>query len=692
MIRAAAVISALTVATLAGAAQARPINQKDLVGLDRVTDAQVSADGRFAAYDLVRLKPDGSGRSHSIWTVATDGRSAPAQRAEGANPRWAADGTLYYLAKGQVWSLCATCEAKAARQVTKLPLDVDSFRIAPDGGRLVVSMAVFPDADDPAATQARLDAQEKGKGTARIFDRVFIRHWDTWADGRRNHLFSVPLKDGVAAGAPVPLMKGFDGDAPSKPFGDDSDYAISPDSRSVVFSVRMAGRSEPWSTNFDLYSAPIDGSAAPKNLTAGNPAWDAGPVFAPGGQLAFRAMKRPGFEADRFGVMLQASDGAAREIDPQWDRSADALAFSGDGRTLYVQAGDVQHTKLFSMNAATGAVTPLTGAGHVGGFDVAHTPKGDVIVYTRDAMNQPPELFVLRPGAKPVQLTQHTKAQLAGIDFSPAEPFTFAGWNGETVHGWVVKPAGWRPGVRYPTVLLVHGGPQGSWSDSWSTRWNPQVWAGWGYGVVMIDPHGSTGYGQGFTDAVSGHWGDRPLEDLQKGWAAVQAQNPWIDGDRACAAGASYGGYMVYWMAGVWNAPWKCLIDHDGVFDNRIMGYATEELWFSEWENGHSTPWQNPEAYERFNPVNHVAEWKRPMLVIHSDLDYRIPVEQGIAAFTALQRKGVDSRFLNFPDENHWVLKPQNSLQWHDTIQDWLGRWIGPNAAPSSPAKQDASR
>lgn len=246
--------------------------------------------------------------------------------------------------------------------------------------------------------------------------------------------------------------------------------------------------------------------------------------------------------------------------------------------------------------------------------------------------------------------------------------------------------------MRYPTVLLVHGGPQGSWSDSWSTRWNPQVWAGWGYGVVMIDPHGSTGYGQGFTDAVSGHWGDRPLEDLQKGWAAVQAQNPWIDGDRACAAGASYGGYMVYWMAGVWNAPWKCLIDHDGVFDNRIMGYATEELWFSEWENGHSTPWQNPEAYERFNPVNHVAEWKRPMLVIHSDLDYRIPVEQGIAAFTALQRKGVDSRFLNFPDENHWVLKPQNSLQWHDTIQDWLGRWIGPNAAPASPAKQDAAR
>jgi dipeptidyl aminopeptidase/acylaminoacyl peptidase len=280
-----------------------------------------------------------------------------------------------------------------------------------------------------------------------------------------------------------------------------------------------------------------------------------------------------------------------------------------------------------------------------------------------------------------VQLTHVGQAKLAGVQFSPFEPFTFTGWNGETVHGWVFKPAGWRPGQRYPTVLLVHGGPQSTFSDAWSWRWNPQVWAGWGYGVVMIDPHGSSGYGQAFTDAVSGHWGDRPLEDLQKGWTAAQAKAPWIDTDRACAAGASYGGFMVYWMAGVWNQPWKCLIDHDGVFDNRIMGYATEELWFAEWENGHATPWQDPAAYETFNPVNHVADWSKPMLVIHSDLDFRIPVDQGIAAFTALQRKGIESRFLNFPDENHWVLKPKNSLLWHDTIQAWLGRWIGEGAA-----------
>jgi dipeptidyl aminopeptidase/acylaminoacyl peptidase len=222
---------------------------------------------------------------------------------------------------------------------------------------------------------------------------------------------------------------------------------------------------------------------------------------------------------------------------------------------------------------------------------------------------------------------------------------------------------------------MIHGGPQGSWEDSWSYRWNPQVWAGWGYAVVQVDFHGSTGYGQAFTDAISGHWGDRPLEDLQKGWTAALGQNPWIDASRACAAGASYGGFMTYWIAGVWNQPFKCLIDHDGVFDDRMMGYETEELWFSEWEHDHKTVWESPENYEKFNPIDHVADWKDPILVIHSAKDFRIPLDQGVAAFTAAQRRGIPSQFLTFPDENHWVLKPANSLQWHETVEAWLKRW-----------------
>jgi acylaminoacyl-peptidase len=263
------------------------------------------------------------------------------------------------------------------------------------------------------------------------------------------------------------------------------------------------------------------------------------------------------------------------------------------------------------------------------------------------------------------------------VEFGAYEPFTFPGWNGETVHGYVVKPAGFVAGKRYPVAFIVHGGPQGSFADGWSYRWNPQTYAGAGFASVFVDFHGSTGYGQAFTDAISAHWGDRPLEDLQKGWSAALTRYPFLDGNRACALGASYGGFMIYWMEGVWSAPWKCLVDHDGVFDNRMMGYATEELWFSEWENGHATPWENPGNYERFNPINHVADWHTPMLVIHSGRDYRIPLEQGLAAFTALQRKGIASEFLTFPDENHWVLKPQNSVEWHTTVLDWLRRWAG---------------
>ncbi len=685
MIRSLFAAAALAgVLALAGGAQARPFTQADLVGLDRVSDAHVSPDGKWAVYDLAVLDVAANKRNHSLWVVATDGKSAPKKLLDGGSgPRWSADGALvFYSAKGQVWSIDALHPAHGPQQVTSLPLDVDTFRIAPDGAHIVVSLSVFPDAEDPAATKARMDEKAKSKATGRFYDRLFIRHWDTWADGTKNHLFSLALVGGLASGAPVPLMKGFDGDSPSKPFGGDDDYQITPDGKQVVFSARLAGRTEPWSTNFDLYSTPIDGSSAPHDFTAENKAWDAAPAFSPDGRLAVhRAMKRPGFEADRFGVILyDDATKTSRELDPTWDRSADELAFSGDSKSLYVLAGDVQHVRIFRMDAKTGAVKPLTGDGHIGGFDVAHGAGGDVLVYTKDAMGHPPEVYALRPGGLPVRLTHVTDRQLEGVEMSSYDSFTFKGWNDEEVHGWTVKPAGWKPGVKYPTVFLIHGGPQGSWEDSWSPRWNPEVWAGWGYGVVMVDFHGSTGYGQAFTDAISGHWGDRPLEDLQKGWAAAQAKNPWIDGSKACAAGASYGGFMTYWIAGVWNQPWTCLIDHDGVFDNRIMGYATEELWFSEWENGHATPWEKPENYEKFNPVNHVADWTKPMLVIHNDKDFRIPVDQGIGAFTALQRKGVPSQFLNFPDENHWVLKPANSMEWHNTVQAWLAKWIGPEA------------
>ena len=677
-----ALIAGAAVFAVGTATQARPLAQRDLVALNRLGDAHLSPNGDWAVYDLTATDFEANKRKHAIYIVSTSGIVASHKLADGTSPRWSANGkAIYFLAPikdvQQIWSINPAKKGASPQQVTSLPLDVDSFRLGADGKTLIVSLAVFPDADDPAATKARLDATEKRKAKGALYDKIFIRHWDTWADGRNNHLFALNIgADGRASGVPRALTHGIDGDVPAKPFGGEEDYALSPDAKMVYFSVRVAGKSEPWSTNFDIYAVPADASAAPRNLTAANTAWDAGPVPSPDGKwLAYRSMKRPGFEADRFGVMLMnLANGERREIDGSFDRSAGDLSWSGDGKWLYFTTDNIGEHPLYKMDAATGAAMPIVTGGHVAGFDVA---AGGGLLWWRDALNSPAELFAGgASGEHGVQLTHANGAELGGVDFSPAEQFSFSGWNGETVYGYTLKPAGFRPGKRYPTVFLVHGGPQGSFGNSWSYLWNPQVWAGWGYGVVMVDFHGSTGYGQAFTDAISGHWGDRPLEDLKKGWEAAQAKYSWIDSSRACAAGASYGGFMIYWMAGNWSEPWKCLIDHDGVFDNRMMGYATEELWFSEWENGHTPVWENQANYERFNPINHVADWKVPMLVIHGAKDYRIPIEQGIAAFTALQRKGIESQFLTFPDENHWVLKAQNSLQWHDTVQAWLAKHL----------------
>lgn len=679
----------------AATARARPVTAEDLVALPRVSGPVLAPDGGAVFFEMSTVsekgpKP-GTARRHAVMRVAADGSGGPVRLADGSDPRPAPDGRrVFFLAPDhgttQVWSVASDGTGRPQR-VTDLPTDVETYRLAPDGRTLVVALAVVPGHETIAAIKADLAADAAKRGSGRLYDHLFVRHWDSWSDGRRNHLFAVRLgADGRAAGDLVPLTAGMDGDVPSKPFGDADDFVIAPDSRSVLFSIRLAGRSEPWSTNFDVWQVALPAAGestagAPRNLTAANPAWDGGPVFAPDGRtLAWRAMKRPGFEADRFGVVTAQQDGsAAREIDAAWDRSAERIAFTGDSRALYVEATDLQSTRLFRMDASSGTVAPITGQGHVTGFDVAHTPAGDVLAYAADTMAAPTQIFVRRPDGRTLQLTHAGADRLRDITMSPYRSFTFAGWNNESVHGWILEPTGFQAGRRYPTVFLIHGGPQGSWEDGWSTRWNPEVWAGWGYGVVTVDFHGSTGYGQAFTDAISGHWGDRPLEDLQKGWAAAQKEAPWIDASKACAAGASYGGFMIYWIAGNWNAPWKCLVDHDGVFDNRIMGYATEELWFSEWENGHATVWEQPANYERFNPINHVAEWKDPMLVIHSAKDYRIPLDQGLAAFTALQRRGIPSEFLTFPDENHWVLKPANSLEWHAGVHDWLKRWIGPS-------------
>ncbi|MDR6627321.1 S9 family peptidase [Caulobacter segnis] len=688
-LRFAASAAALSLALVGTAHAQTPLQKphvftaKDMASLDRLSDPRVSPDGRHVLYSVRTMDYPANKASMSLWVADLKTKMAPRRLkiSDGgaSGGRWSADGKSIYFVSGraggtdQVFKTDAAGET--ATQVTATPFDVQAYKVAPDGKTIVVAMAVFPDCADFACTEARLAAKTATKATGVVYDRLFVRHWDTWADGTRNHLFAYALDgQGVATGQPVDLMKGFDGDSPTKPFGGDEDFAITPDGKTVAFSAKVAGKDEAWTTNFDVWSAPLDGSERLKNLTAGNKAWDAAPVFSPDGKFAaYRAMKRPGFEADRFGVIIRdMATGQERELAPSWDRSADAIAWSRDGKTIYATALDVGQGKLFAIDVKTGKVTALTGEGHVSAFDVG--PTG--LVYASDSLKSPSELFMLPAKGPAVKVASVSSDALKDVAWGEPEQFSFKGWNDETVHGFVLKPANFDPAKKYPVAFLIHGGPQGSFGNSWSYRWNPQVYANAGYAVVMVDFHGSTGYGQAFTDAISQHWGDRPLEDLQKGWAFATQKYSFLDADRACALGASYGGYMVNWIAGNWNAPWKCLVNHDGVFDTRAMGYSTEELWFTEWENG-GTPWQPGATYETFNPALHVDKWVKPQLVVQGQLDYRIPVEQGLATFSALQRKGVPSKLLYFPNENHWVLKAQNSVQWHKEVLDWLDQWTG---------------
>ena len=667
----------------AAAAAPKPFSVHDLVMLDRVLDPRLSPDQRHVAYQLRETDFAANKGVNGLWLVDLSQKNPAPKRltAEGAEsntPRWSADGRLYFLStrsgSQQVWRL--DLAGGEAQPVTNLPLNVAAFRVAPDGRRLLLALEVFAGCADLACTRSRLDQRAASKARGQVYDRLLVRHWDAWKDGTRAQLFIADLAAGGGLdGEPKLLTAGLDGDVPTKPFGGDEDFVFTPDGRQVIFTARIAGKTEAWSTDTDLWRVPADGLGAPQNLTAGNAGYDMGPVVSPNGRvLAYRSQKRGGFEADRFRIMVRdLAGGAAREVAPAWDRSASTLAWSADGKTLYALASDVGQTRVFAVNAKTGKASALTGPGAVDTFDAGK----DLLVYSRHDLRSPAQAYSMSAaGGKARPLTRHNEARLAERALGKFEQFSFKGANDETVYGHVVKPAGFGQGRKYPVALLIHGGPQISMGNSWHYRWNPQTYAGAGYAIVFIDFHGSGGYGQAFTDSISGDWGGKPLEDLKKGWAHALAKYDFLDGSRACALGASYGGYMVNWIAGNWPDAFKCLVSHDGIFDQRAFAYETEELWFAEWENG-GTPYERPENFEKFNPVNHVARWKAPILVIHGALDYRIPDTQGIAAFSAAQRRGIDSRFLYFPNENHWVLKPHNSVQWHTLVEEWLKRWTG---------------
>jgi dipeptidyl aminopeptidase/acylaminoacyl peptidase len=692
---AAPVLSAEAASLNVGTHTPHPFNVRDLVMLDRVNDPQLSPDGRYAAFGVRSTDYAANKGINAIYVLDLAGKGQPVKVLDnGSSARWSANGrSLYYVAPAagvaQLWrldlgagksgSLDLTGARAAAKQISHAPLDLGGYKLSPDGKSVLLSYEVYTDCADLACTKQRIDAREKNKASGTLYTKLFVRHWDTWTNGRRNQLFIGRFDaSGRLPAEPTLLSKGIDGDVPGKPFGDESEFSFAPDGKSVYFDARIAGTSEPWSTNFDVYRVPADGSAAPTNLTGDNKAWDAYPVASPDGKtLYYLAMKKPGFEADRFAVMaLNLVSGAKREVDPEWDRSPGSLTVSADGKTLYATADDQGQHPLFAIDAASGKVTRLVGDGTISSYSAS----GNRLLLARDDLKRPADLYTVDTNGRSLQQVTHfNQARLKNAKTGDFEFFTFRGADDAPVQGYIVKPVGYKKGQTYPVAFIIHGGPQGAMENGWSYRWNPQTYAGQGFAVVTVNFHGSTGYGQAFTDAISGDWGGKPLEDLKLGWKAALNKYSFLDGDRACALGASYGGYMVYWIAGVWNQPWKCLVDHDGVFDARMMYYATEELWFEEKENG-GTPFDHPENYERFNPINHVKDWRVPMLIVHSGNDFRIPITQGLGAFTALQRRGIPSEFLTFPEENHWVLKPQNSVQWHDAVNAWLKRWTAKDA------------
>ena len=672
--------AALAAIALPALAAPRGFTADDLVSLARASEIRLSPDGRRVVYTLreADLAAD-RGRS-DLWLLDLSAAASPQRltthEENDTAADWAPDGAgVYFLsARGgskQVWYLPVA--GGEAQPVTRLPVDVEGFRVSPAGDRLALAIDAFADCPDLECTHKRLDDRKAAKQHGQAYDRLFVRHWDEWNDGRGSQLFSVPIDTAHRAGKAVALSARLDADVPSKPFGDRPDYAFSPDGRQIVFAARIRGRIEPISTNFDLWRVPSDGSGEPVQVPTDNPAWDAQPAWSPDGKwLAYLAMDRPGFEADRFHLVVRdAATGAVRFTTLDWDRSITAFRFSPDGRQVFALTDHLGQHPLWAIDLKSGARRMLTGAGSVTEFDVA----GDRVVYGLQDLSSPADLWLIDGRTAPRRLTSLNAARLADVRFGEAEQFTFTGTGDDEVRGYAVKPWDWQAGRQYPVAFIVHGGPQSSFANNWSYRWNPQVFAGAGFAAVFIDFHGSTGYGQAFTDSISGDWGGKPLEDLKLGLAAAVARNHWLDGARACALGGSYGGFMMNWIAGHWPDGFRCLVNHAGLFDNRSMYYSTEELWFPEWDHG-GPYYDNPAGHEDSNPANDVKAWNTPMLVIHGALDYRVPYTQGLSTFTALQRRGIESRFLFFPDENHWILKPANSRQWHAEVLAWLHRHL----------------
>ena len=671
--------SAISLGGLSTDAVARPMTETDLVMMKRLSAVAASPDGMMLAYQLreTDLEANKGKTDLYILKLGTTGAqpvmfaSKPDKNEH--DPAFAPDGkSIFYISNesgsDQIWRY--DISSATTTQASNFKTDVSGFEISPDGLKFAIWGDIARNCMEFGCAKDG-DTSKPGPGTGREYDQLMTRHWDQWeTPGNYSRVFTVVLRPDGKLGTLGTAMDGdLVGDAPSKPFGGGDEISWSADSSAVLFALRHADANEAKSTNLDIYRSALQ-KPTPVNLSADNAGMDTTPAASPDGKwLAWTSMARATYEADRLVIkLMDLKSGKTTALTDTWDRSIASLAWAANSKSLLVTAQDVLETPLYRVDLK-GKITRLTERGSI---TEAVPLKNGGVVYAINSINGPSDLFHMDTKGKTTQLTNVNADTMAMLDPVNYQKFDFTGANGDQVYGQIVKPQG--ATGKLPVLLLVHGGPQGTFNNSWSYRWNPAVMASQGYAVVSIDFHGSTGYGQKFTDSIHKNWGGWPLEDLQKGMEAVGKIDAQLDTNNACALGGSYGGYMMNWISGNWPDRFKCLVNHAGIFDLRAMAYETEELWFDQWDNG--GPWTTRSDAEKWNPVNHVAKWKTPTLVIHGERDYRIPYSQSLAAFTALQQQGVESKLLVFPDENHWVLKPKNSIQWHQTVFDWVGKHL----------------